>query len=82
MHGCSGLGTLGATQGRSGLGTTAGALGPAPDVPAVTESAIVLKAQNVRTTHSGISSARIVQANIFDTSSALKCSVPSTVSRR
>ncbi len=70
-HGCSGLATLVATHGRSGLGTTTGALGPAPDVPPVTESAIVLNAQNVRTTYTGISSARIVQANIFDTSSGL-----------
>ena len=67
-HGCSGLGTLGATHGRSGLGPTTGALYPAPHVPPVTEIAIVLNAKNIRAAQSGISGARRIQVNIFDTS--------------
>jgi hypothetical protein len=51
------------------------------EVPPVAEIAIELNAQNSKTAKSRISSTRVVQANIFDTSSALKWSVTSTVSR-
>jgi len=47
----------------------------------VAEIAIELNAQNSRTAKTRISSTRVVQANIFDTSSAVKWSVTGTVSR-
>jgi NADH:ubiquinone oxidoreductase subunit D len=51
------------------------------EVPPVAEIAIELNAQKSTTAKTRITSARIVQANIFDASSALTWSMTGTVSR-
>jgi len=59
------------------MGEVRSALG----APPVAEIAIELNAQNSRTAKTRISSIRVIQANIFDTSSAVTLSVTGTVSR-